>query len=198
MDRDGPKWGRERFFPTNPDLANILGDADFNFENFCFWDLFRSQIPQISKFPGWASSILLQYFCCHRYVICAFNLLFLEFIFPASQHAIKLCQQMTNIRDVPCRAVPRSGGSVPCGSGGLPEIWGPFFWGKKKTPAATYPQAKGFQKYGALFVWEKKRLRQRTHKLGASRNTEGKGETCTPPLGQGFRTAWHITGQKLA
>ena len=24
-----------------------------------------------------------------------------------------------------------------------------------------------------------------------------KGETCTPPLGQGFRTAWLITGQKF-
>ena len=34
MARDGPKWGREVFFPTNPDLADILGDTDFDFENF--------------------------------------------------------------------------------------------------------------------------------------------------------------------
>ena len=37
--RDGPKWGRELFFPTNPDLFNILGDTDF-FGAFYFWDLF--------------------------------------------------------------------------------------------------------------------------------------------------------------
>ena len=30
--------GRELFFPTNPDLANILGDTDFDFENLYFSD----------------------------------------------------------------------------------------------------------------------------------------------------------------
>ena len=25
------------FFPTNPDLADILGDMDFDFDNFIFW-----------------------------------------------------------------------------------------------------------------------------------------------------------------
>ena len=30
---DGPKWGREDFFPTNPGLANILGRTDLHFEN---------------------------------------------------------------------------------------------------------------------------------------------------------------------
>ena len=34
MGPDGPKWGQEDFFPTNPDLADILGDTDFDFENF--------------------------------------------------------------------------------------------------------------------------------------------------------------------
>ena len=29
---DGPKWGREDLFPTNPDLADILGRTDLNFE----------------------------------------------------------------------------------------------------------------------------------------------------------------------
>ena len=43
-------------FPTNPDLANILGRTDFNFENFHFFPFFGPQIsgfpgPQISKFP---------------------------------------------------------------------------------------------------------------------------------------------------
>ena len=36
-------------FPTNPDLANILGDTDFDFENFYFLDCFGSQT---SRFPG--------------------------------------------------------------------------------------------------------------------------------------------------
>ena len=52
MARDGPKWGRELFFPTNPDLANILGDTDFDFENFYFWIFFW--IPHFPDFqiPG--------------------------------------------------------------------------------------------------------------------------------------------------
>ena len=37
---DGPKWGREDFFPTNPDLANILGRTDLDFENFYFFGFF--------------------------------------------------------------------------------------------------------------------------------------------------------------
>ena len=41
--------GMELFFPTNPDLADILGDTDFDFENFDFWDVW---IPDfwISRF----------------------------------------------------------------------------------------------------------------------------------------------------
>ena len=31
-----PNWGLELFFPTNPDLADILGDMDFDFENLYF------------------------------------------------------------------------------------------------------------------------------------------------------------------
>ena len=38
MTWDGPKWGREVLFPANPDLADILGDTDFDFEDFYFWD----------------------------------------------------------------------------------------------------------------------------------------------------------------
>ena len=41
---DGPKRGREVIFPANPNLADIFGDTDFDFENLYFLDLFGSQI----------------------------------------------------------------------------------------------------------------------------------------------------------
>ena len=31
---DGLKWARKVFNPANPDLADILGDMDLDFENF--------------------------------------------------------------------------------------------------------------------------------------------------------------------
>ena len=42
------------FFPTNPDLADILGDPDFDFENFYFWNLLYPkfhdfQVPDFQK-----------------------------------------------------------------------------------------------------------------------------------------------------
>ena len=49
MGPDGPNWGQEDFFPTNPDLADILGRTDFDFENFYVLFFFGSQIP---RFPG--------------------------------------------------------------------------------------------------------------------------------------------------
>ena len=59
MASDGPKWGQEDFFPTNPDLADILGRTDLNFENFyflvCWTPIFwisRSPDLKISGFPG--------------------------------------------------------------------------------------------------------------------------------------------------
>ena len=61
---DGPKWDPRCFFPTNPDLADILGRTDLSFENLNFLCLFFGlQIsgfrgPQISKTwpgPGWAN-----------------------------------------------------------------------------------------------------------------------------------------------
>ena len=42
--KNGPKWpqnfemGPGGFFPTNPDLADILGRTDFDFENLYFFD----------------------------------------------------------------------------------------------------------------------------------------------------------------
>ena len=48
MGPDGPKWGQEDFFPANPDLADILGRTDFDFENFYFFDFLGP------KFLAWA------------------------------------------------------------------------------------------------------------------------------------------------
>ena len=53
MGPDGPKWGQEDFFPTNPDLADILGRTDFDFEIFFFLDFLGSQLgPDLG--PAWA------------------------------------------------------------------------------------------------------------------------------------------------
>ena len=52
--------GPGAFFPTNPDLGDILGDTDFDFEIFIFLDVSGSQISRIpdtwiSRFPdSWA------------------------------------------------------------------------------------------------------------------------------------------------
>ena len=46
------KWDRETFFPTNPDLANIVGDMDFEFSNFHFYFV-GGQIPRFPEiWPG--------------------------------------------------------------------------------------------------------------------------------------------------
>ena len=48
--------GARRISPTIPDLADILGRTDLDFENLDFGDFLESrfldfQVPQISKFP---------------------------------------------------------------------------------------------------------------------------------------------------
>ena len=50
---DGPKWGREDFFPTNPGLANILGRMDLDFEDFYFFHLLDPKFLdfQVPRFP---------------------------------------------------------------------------------------------------------------------------------------------------
>ena len=45
----GPKWGQEYFFPTNPDLADILGDTDFDFEIFFDPKFPDFQVPDFQK-----------------------------------------------------------------------------------------------------------------------------------------------------
>ena len=49
---DGPKWAQEYFFPTNPDLADIFGRTDFDFENFYFLDFLGSQLGRSQLGPG--------------------------------------------------------------------------------------------------------------------------------------------------
>ena len=41
------------FFPANPDLADILGDTDFDFENLCFFDFLDPGFPDfhVPRFP---------------------------------------------------------------------------------------------------------------------------------------------------
>ena len=48
---DGPKWGQEDLFPTNPDLADILGSTDVDFENVYFLLIFWIPNFWISRFP---------------------------------------------------------------------------------------------------------------------------------------------------
>ena len=60
---DCPKWGQEDFVPTNPDLADILGRTDLDFETFHFFDFLDPkfldlQVPrsQNSQIPGFSGS----------------------------------------------------------------------------------------------------------------------------------------------
>ena len=55
---DGPKWGQEDCFPTNPDLADILGRTDFDFEKFYVLDFLDASFLdfQVSRSPNfWIS-----------------------------------------------------------------------------------------------------------------------------------------------
>ena len=45
------KWGREVLFPANPDLADILGDMDLDFDNFICCVFFWIPNFWISRFP---------------------------------------------------------------------------------------------------------------------------------------------------
>ena len=49
----GPKWGREGPIPTNPDLADILGRTDLDFESFYFSHFVDSKFLdfQVPRFP---------------------------------------------------------------------------------------------------------------------------------------------------
>ena len=42
-------------FPTNPDLADILGDTDFDFDNFHFLDFLDPEFPDL-QVPGFQNS----------------------------------------------------------------------------------------------------------------------------------------------
>ena len=53
---DGPKWGREGLFPANPDLADILGDMDLDFENSHFYNVWKSNF-WMSRFPDFQNLV---------------------------------------------------------------------------------------------------------------------------------------------
>ena len=49
-----PNGARKIFVPTNPDLADILGDTDFDFENFYFLDFLDPGLGRLGWALGWA------------------------------------------------------------------------------------------------------------------------------------------------
>ena len=55
---EGPEWGQEVLFPAHPDLADIFGRMDFDFENFYFLDSFGFQISRCPgpRFPNFQKS----------------------------------------------------------------------------------------------------------------------------------------------
>ena len=57
---DGPNCGREVLFPINPYLADILGDTEFDFENFDFLDVLAWS--QISGMPSNSGNMGEKYF----------------------------------------------------------------------------------------------------------------------------------------
>ena len=68
-----PQMMPEVVFPTNPDLARILGRTDFDFEIFCFFDFvsipnFLTSKLQNSGFPN--SRAGLQSFCSPTRLAC--------------------------------------------------------------------------------------------------------------------------------
>ena len=81
MASDGPKQGWEDFFPTNPDLADILGRTDLDFDNFYFFDLLDRkfldfQVPRLSNSQIEANLDCLEarptiwsWHCCHQCAI---------------------------------------------------------------------------------------------------------------------------------
>ena len=50
----GQKWP-EYFFPTDPDIADILGDTDFDFENLYFLNFWDPKFPDF-HFPRFPDS----------------------------------------------------------------------------------------------------------------------------------------------
>ena len=65
--REGPKWGREGLFPANPNLADILGDTDFDFENETITQKFINRARGIArgvKVGGISNTLIYFPKCC--------------------------------------------------------------------------------------------------------------------------------------
>ena len=57
--RNGMNWGREVFFPANPDIADILGDMGFDVDHlyFLFFGIPKFQV-RVPRFPEiWPQSV---------------------------------------------------------------------------------------------------------------------------------------------
>ena len=59
-----PDGARMFFVPTNPDLADILGRTDFDFENFNVFDFLGSQISGLG--PAWAKTLSIANRSCDQ------------------------------------------------------------------------------------------------------------------------------------
>ena len=83
-----PQMGPGGFFPTNPDLADILGRTDFDFENFFFWISLGPKFLAVAQLgpthlgPAWAQvggcstvhALLQKCFCTCSLVLVAWNI----------------------------------------------------------------------------------------------------------------------------
>ena len=69
-----PQMGPGGFFPTNPDLANILGRTDLDFENFYFFHFLDPKFLdfQVPRFPksGFGRAGLGP--CCYPMISCPY------------------------------------------------------------------------------------------------------------------------------
>ena len=57
------EMGQGGFFRTNPDLADILGRTDLNFDNFYFWEFLDPKFLDF-QIPGFPDSRLSSSYIC--------------------------------------------------------------------------------------------------------------------------------------
>ena len=127
MGTEGPKWGQEDFFPTSPDLADILGGMDLDFENFIVSFFFG--VPHFWLGPTWGRCI------CQDLPQEAYSSLRVVSLPPAAQfwgHSMRKCSNLITFLDLCCGF--RSSGSKNYGR-----------WPKKKQSFKAHGRSLGSQ-----------------------------------------------------